>query len=485
MIRRLWANYESWAQRRGFVLLLLGIFAAAGLGMIGLLRPWQELKRSTWPCGFEAGRIARNLMGGRGYGSPFALQPGEGFWIEPGGPGAGARTDLEPTTGPVPPTAWVTPPSVFMWVLVFRLFGVYTPAAWAAYLGLQVLLMAWGLYLLWRTLALAAGGRAAAAGLLLLLAYPMNWSMPVTDTHSSTLFVFLLAASFYGLARWLGEGGWPWLGLHALAAALAVLSEPVAVLFLAAFEGWLAVRGVRGAAPPGQDLPGAGPASAPGRRRPRPTVVLLAAGLACLLAWGPWLARNWGVLGAPVLFKSNLGVELWLGNNPEALDGVLHAQDEHAVYTNEAERRALLEMGEPAYARLCFRRFADFVSTRPVDFLILTGRRALNFWTLLPGKRNPARPLLTALFLVCLILYASMRFREWRRRRGGAPRPDRLWLESAAVCFLLWYPAAFYATHFLLYRYRFPLEVMLLLALACAWARAFPHQPPGTAAAAD
>ncbi len=485
VIRKLWAKYESWAKRRGFVLLLLGIFVAAGWGLIGLLRPWRELPRSTWPCGFEAGRIARNLIDSRGYGSPFALRPGEGFWIEPGSSGPGARPDPAPDIGPVPPTAWITPPNVSMWVLVFGLFGVYTPAAWAAYLGLQVLLMAGALYLLWRVLALSAGGRAAAVGLLLLLAYPLVWSIPLTDTHSSTLFVFLLASSLYALARWLGGGRWLWLALHALAAALAVLSEASAVLFLAAFEGWLAVRGVRLGEPPGGKVPGCPPVSPGGWRLSRSATVLLTAVLACLLAWGPWLVRNWRILGAPVLLKSNLGVELWLGNNPDALAGFLHSQVEHAVYSNESERRLLLEMGEPAYARICFRRFADFVSARPGDFIVLTSRRVLHFWTLLPGKTNPARPALTVLFLACLALYAGLRWRERLRRHGGLAGPDRPWLESAAVCFLLWYPAAYYVTHFLLYRYRFPLEIMLLVALACALARAFPPEPEGPAAVAD
>jgi hypothetical protein len=186
-----------------------------------------------------------------------------------------------------------------------------------------------------------------------------------------------------------------------------------------------------------------------------------------------------------VLLKSNLGVELWLGNNPDAMAGFLHSQDQIAVYNNESERRLLLQLGEPAYARLCFRRFVDFVSARPGDFLVLTGRRMLYFWTLLPGKPNSARPLLTVLFLITLFLFAGLRFREWRRVRGGAPRPDRPWLETAAGCFLLWYPAAYYATHFLLYRYRYPLEVMLLLALACALARAFPSRGEAPAASAD
>src|SRR6201996_787313 len=56
-----------------------------------------------WEFGFEAGRIARSLILGRGYSSPF--------------------------NGPSGPTAWLPPLYPLLMALGFKLFGVYTNAA--------------------------------------------------------------------------------------------------------------------------------------------------------------------------------------------------------------------------------------------------------------------------------------------------------------------------------------------------------------------
>ena len=283
----------------------------------------------------------------------------------------------------------LSPPTSIRGSFVFRLFGVYSPAAFAAYLGFQVLATAWALYLLWRTLSLAAGERAAAAGLLLLLAYPLTWSLPVTDTHSSTLFVFLLAASLYALARCLRGGGWPWLGLHALAAALAVLSEGSAILFLAAFEVWLAARGVRGAPPAGTGS--AVPAAVPpaGRRcaaRHRPA------------DGGPGLPPGLGSLAGPELADAGGAGAAEVQPRGGALGGEQPRRDGRLPVLSGSERRlratspsagCCCRLGEPAYARLCFRRFVDFVQARPGDFLVLTGRRVLQFLDAAPRQDEP------------------------------------------------------------------------------------------------
>jgi hypothetical protein len=463
VLQRGWKGYESLARQRRFALFVFGTVAALSIGLLLARQPWRVLGETTWPCGFEPARVARNLLQGYGYSSPFALLPGDRLWVGPRTDGTFApplrRLAVNPG-GRLPPTAWVTPPNVALWMLVFWLFGIYTPAAWAAYLLLQVGLMASTAYLLWRTLGLAAGERAAAFGLLLLAGYAPAWFLAIDDTHGTVLFIWLLACGYYGLARRIQGGGPGWLGLHAAGVVLAILAEPSTILFLAVFEFWL-VRW--------------GPLRKQGGR------LLLAVGLAALLVWGPWMVRNWRVFGKPMYLKSNLGMELWYGNNRVAAqEGFIAAQDQYFVVGNETERRILLEVGEPAYSELCLQRALAYVTAHPAATLALTARRVLYFWTWLPGKANPGRLLFSGMFLVCLTLLGSLWIRERRRGRtavSAAPVSSGwCWLETAAVLCLCLYPMGYYATHFLLYRYRFFLEWTVLLALACAASRAWPPQ---------
>lgn len=445
---------ETWLARAGSpagARLLLGLFLLACAGLLLVTRPWSVLPGTTWPCGFEAGRVARNLLSGHGYASPFARLPGDSFETAP--PAAPAPAPVAGDEGPPPPTAWVTPPNTFLWWLVFALFGTYTPPAMAAYLAVQALLTAASIEMARRVLRAVAGDVPAGLGVLLFLAYPGTWYYAVADTHGTVLFVFFTFGSLLSLHRFEAAGRAGALWLHGLASACAVLCEPAALLFFGAWETRCALRRRRRA----PANPGHAPGSALARQVWTAPRVALVISLCALALWAPWFVRNRLSLGGWVLFKSNMPMELYYGNNEGSRLNPYAAHAERFPASSEHERRQLLGMGEIAYGRLCAARFSAFVAERPADFGVLTAQRALWFWSLHPFKPNPSRPVLTVLFWAALLAWLIGRRRS--PARGGT-------VDRACLWFLVLYPLGFYLSHFFLYRYRHPAEALLLAAAA-------------------
>ena len=84
------------------------------------------------------------------------------------------------------------------------------------------------------------------------------------------------------------------------------------------------------------------------------------------------MARNLAVLGTPGL-RSNLGVELYVGNNDLA-DGQ-HRFEYHPGWT-DTETERLRELGEKRYSSACAAAALDWIRTHPAHFLQVTLRRA-------------------------------------------------------------------------------------------------------------
>lgn len=428
-------------------LLLAGFLLAGIVLLLAVDRPWDSLEYSTWPTGFEAGRIARNLHAGLGYASPFLALPGDSFLVDPGDERPGIEhPQIQEARPGVSPTAWVTPPYVALWWLAFALFGVYTPASAAAFQVAQVLLIALALLLAWRLLFRLRGARTALLALVLLVVYPSTWYFALQDRNGTALFLFFLLLSLVALERVVAAAP------HAEAAfgactALAVLTEPASLFFYLWLVPWAAFKVVR-----------RGPAGALRGRR-----LLVATAIACALLWGPWLLRNLVVLHAPVPFKSNLPMELFYGNNPDSLDNLRTAHEERFPGWNEGERLRLLAVGEPAYARECLLRFAIFLHERPLAVAALTLERVTFYWSYNPYRFSVWRPALTLVFHLALGLWLFVTF---------AVRPAGTdWFERVLGGYFALAPLIYYATHLMIYRYRYPLEALVLIAAASAWGR--------------
>jgi hypothetical protein len=109
-------------------------------------------------------------------------------------------------------------------------------------------------------------------------------------------------------------------------------------------------------------------------------MVLVAGSLA-----GFWAERNIRELGAPILLRDNLGLELALSNH----SGALHAADPSAAYFSRLKEIHPMWMapgeldakgGEVAYYHALGQEVRDWISAHPWEFLTLCGRRFIEFF---------------------------------------------------------------------------------------------------------
>jgi hypothetical protein len=115
------------------------------------------------------------------------------------------------------------------------------------------------------------------------------------------------------------------------------------------------------------------------------SLAMMAAVAVCMT---PWIVRNYCTFGGFVPMRSNFGLELWLGNNPEAngrsfptawddpdsLNHHLHP------FANGEERAKVAALGELAYSKAKQRQALDWIAAHPSRFAALTLERVRLFW---------------------------------------------------------------------------------------------------------
>ncbi len=364
--------------------------------------------------GFEAGRIARSLVTGQGYGNPFNGHSG--------------------------PTAWLPPLYPLLLALCFKVFGVYSRGAALAIMVLDSVfsaLIAPAVYEIAARCVDAYGyvrrGSVKAAPVALWSAwiwavYPgamqyavhWVWEMSLSACLFSWAVVVALRlrgvgedvgmavrrseelgsgsgrplpatrsglrdqAAHEGGAQWIAGGPWGrWVVLGLLWGCIA-LSNASLVLFFGASLGWLLWPFVR--VPALRRMLGA-----------RVTGVVLACGVFGLVLT-PWVVRNARVMHAFVPTRANFGVEFWhstqfdeYGPMPWGVAMPMSPREpEFQRYVAEGEVRYAREKGEIAKRNL---------HARPGLFAIYTLERVQFFWFCTPHavEGHPVREYLRVL----------------------------------------------------------------------------------------
>ncbi len=360
---------------------------------------------------WEQGNVARALVAGHGFGSPFQS---------------------------VQPSAIMPPVYPLIVAAIFRVFGVHTAQSiWAirAFDCLVNALACIPVFLLARRsfgerVALWSGWAWALFPYGIYFSAAWSWS-----THLLLLALYVLLS----MAQELEES--PRLSLWAgfgLVAGLAALTEPSVLVeagFLLAFAAWrLASRG---------------------RGWMRPALV---AGVVLGTVMAPWLIRNERVFHRFIPMRDSMGLELWMGNNGYS---ERWTSDQLHPLHDEAEL-AKYNAGELAYMDAKSHEAKTYIAQHPAWYAWMCARRAVYLWT---GYWSFDKAYLSmepmdvenVPFATCLTVVGLLGLRQaWRRRRVEAMR-------FGGVLFL--FPVIYYFTHPEPYHMR-PLDPLLVM-LGC------------------
>jgi 4-amino-4-deoxy-L-arabinose transferase-like glycosyltransferase len=360
---------------------------------------------------WEQGNVARALVAGQGFGSPFNSSQ---------------------------PSAVMPPVYPLIVAAFFRVFGVHTAQSIVAIHAFDCLINALACIPVFLLARRSFGPRVAwwAAWAWAFSPYGIYFSAAwAWSTHLlllGLLWLLYLAQdmeSSPSLGLWAGFG---------LLAGLTAVTEPsilVVVPFLLAFAAFRLSRA--------------------GHRWLLPGLI---ASLVLAAAISPWLIRNAIVFHRFIPIRDSMGLELWMGNNGHNLRWT--SDDLHPLH--DAAELAAYNAGELSYMDSKAQQARTFIVTHPSWYAWMCARRAVYMWTgywsfdrdyLVQEPMDLANiPFNTTLTLFGLLGL----FFAWRRRPVEAIR-------YAGV--LLLFPLMYYLTHPEPYHLR-PLDP-LLLTLGC------------------
>jgi hypothetical protein len=382
-------------------------------------RPHQAL--SVIPFLFESGNIAHSLAIGKGFASPFRIDTG--------------------------PTAWTTPVYPLLLGGLMRLFGPYTYASYEAAAAVNILfssLVCVPLYFAGKRIG-GAGLGALAAWLwaifpnAILLTYESLWEACLSALLGAALLWATLRVAESGRARaWCGYG---------LLFGLALMTNAALLSLLPLLGGWALYRCRQHGGPWLRNA-------------------ILTAGLAAACCV-PWTIRNYTVFHSFIPLRSILGLQLWVGNNPQAK--VVWLGEQHPIH-DQAEREKYIDMGEVAYMRQKERDAVAYIATHPGREAALVAGRFVSLWS--GGTPTPLHDFRTN---------PSIWFRYVLLLNGAAGLGALLGIfflirerspyAFPAAVYPLVYPWAYYLT-LALPRYRHPIDPIVLLLTAVSLQRA-------------
>lgn len=342
-------NLQGWLGTGQFIGFSQAAFlAAAALAALYFAVAYVE----TNPALFETGRAALGVLRTGTLSDPYAIPTG--------------------------PTAHVPVLTTLKLAALFSLLGENSPSARLVLSLISAaffILGCWCLFRLSTRYGLSPEARLAMLGVLVLTAWQIFHGVVLYRQVDQPAAAALLIG---GWLAWVGQRDAPTrrgMAVLGFLAGVAVLVSPSVFLAL----------GLAGAAVV---------LTAPWRDR---LPLALAYGAALALFVVPWVVRNQIELGAPVLLRSNFGLELWFGNAPES-NGLTWVGSHWNLHpsASEAESLRVREMGELAYIAELRARAVELILADPARFAVITLRRAwhvLAFMPRPPWSWSPGFPL--------------------------------------------------------------------------------------------
>jgi 4-amino-4-deoxy-L-arabinose transferase-like glycosyltransferase len=255
----------------------------------------------------------------------------------------------------------------YPWLMsvVFRLFGIFSPVSVIVVIGLNILFSSLSVIPLYRLAAKCFGHSAALLAAAVFVFYPPSIWHSMNSIWDTTIFTFLALCLLSTLSRYSGNFG----GLDAvrlgLLMGLAAIVNAVVLIFYPFVAFWM-VGWNRAAIV---------------TREKRTFLFLLSMVIVLLLF--PWILRNYYVFGRPML-RSNFGVELWLGNNEQIHEKLMHGRDDTYVDLHPThhpgEFEQYVKLGEIAFADYKYSQAVDFILGNSDKFLNLLQNKIIRYW---------------------------------------------------------------------------------------------------------
>jgi hypothetical protein len=409
--------------RRVFQSLALILFVALG---VRAAYAWYDLSKiprlilSEVPFLYEPGRVAYSLAVGRGFSSPFGLNTG--------------------------PTAWTSPVYPLILSEIFRIFGTYTFRAFVAAVSLNILLSVLTCAPIYFAGKRVGGVALAATAAWLWALFPNAFIIPsqwIWDTCLSGLLAPSLVWATFAWADSPQSGYW---FAYGILWGIALMTDATLLAGLPLLLGWMAYRARR---------------SAGGRRWYAKPLLALAATVLCCV---PWTVRNYEVFHSFIPLRSALGLQLWMGNNDaykNGFPGWLHP------INNPTEQRKYMAEGEVRYMSEKMRLALTWMIHHPARETELFKQRFIATWL---GTPHPLRDFFKTHSLLLRTVFISNFLVAIGALAGIVIVFVRRDLRKYAVpltAFPILYPFAFYLSQ-ALFRYRYPIDPLLLLLAAVA-----------------
>lgn len=372
--------------------------------------------RQTFSFGAEMGRIGRSIAQGNGFGNVY-----------------------EGLTGP---TAYEPPLYPYLVGGVFKLFGIYTPLSAFVLLSINGFFSALTCIPIFRIARRSFGASVAVGAAWTWAFYPIAiyWSATwIWETALSTLLLAVLFWVTLTMDEHPGLRPWIWFGFLW---GITALSNATLVSFLPASGLWAAHQHVK-------------------RNKPW----LLGAVVASLLFFAcltPWQIRNYQTFRHFFFVRDDFGMNLRVGNGPEAQGAWLKSQ---LPSMNPAEFARYVSMGETAYTAAKEHQALQFIKQNPGRFFVLCVKRFLYYWGGNPhywgGNPHPSVFHVATLARLFKIPFesATSAICFWGLIRSVKKRVPGAWL---FFWIILLYPAVYYIT-FPNLRYRQPLEPFIII----------------------
>jgi 4-amino-4-deoxy-L-arabinose transferase-like glycosyltransferase len=368
--------------------------------------------RANLPYGYELGRVARAIAAGEGFSSPLR-------GVDSG------------------PTIWFTPIYPYLIAGIFKIWGIYSDMSRIVIEIMNCALAALTIIPIHGIAKNTFGERAAICAAWIWVFSPIDVSLPVNWIWDTALIGLIFGLIFWAtLALREKHGLLPWAGYGALW-VMGILINPSILSLFPFFLGWLVWEARKEAAPWG---------------KPAATALLV-----FMIGLVPWTIRNYRVFGKFVVLRSNFGLELWLGNNPEVTDTVsqfAHPND------NPKEADKYVRLGEIAYMAEKQHEALTFMRSHRGDTIYFMFHRFVNTWlsvTDSPFDTWVSSSLGGKAFLVfnsSLSLLSLLGVLFLSRARHPEAYPYGF--------VLLIFPLIFYLTHSNP-RYRYPIDAIILV----------------------